>query len=124
MKESRPVNLDLSTFKYPLPAIISLLHRLSGVFIFGGVALLLYFLDLSLQSQEGFARVLGMLDHFIIKLLSWSVLAGLLYHLIAGVKHLIMDLGIGESIHGSIMGSWLVLSLSTLAMLVAGLWIW
>jgi succinate dehydrogenase / fumarate reductase cytochrome b subunit len=124
VKDTRPVNLDLTTFKWPLAAITSGLHRASGIFIFAGVAFLLYLLDLSLQSEAGFTRVLAVLDLFLVKLLAWAVLAGLLYHLIAGVKHLIMDLGYGESKRGATLGAGLVLLLSAVAIIVAGIWIW
>lgn len=124
MKDTRPVNLDIFSLKYPLPAITSLLHRMSGVFIFVGVALMLYLLDLSLQSEAGFERVVEILDHAMVKLAVWAVLAGLLYHLFAGVKHLLMDIGVGESREGGVLGSRLVILLSLVAFIVAGVWIW
>lgn len=124
MKDNRPVNLDLTTFTYPLPAIVSILHRLSGSFIFFGVALMLYLLDLSLQSEAGFDRVIELLDGVFVKFLAWAVLAGLLFHLIAGLKHLLLDMGIGESIRGGLMAARLTLLLSVIAMIVAGAWIW
>ena len=124
MKDNRPINLDLTTLKYPLAAIVSILHRISGVFIFLGVALLLDLLDLSLQSEDGFADVVGLLDHVILKFFAWAVLAGLLFHLIAGLKHLLLDLGVGESINGALLGARLTLLLSAIAMIIAGVWIW
>lgn len=124
MIDNRPKNLDLLTFKYPLPAITSLLHRISGAFIFAGVALMLYMLDLSLQSEAGFQQVLGLLDNVVVKLLAWAVLAGLLYHLIAGIKHLLMDMGIGETLRGGVIGARITIAASALAMIIAGLWIW
>jgi len=122
--DNRPKNLDLLTFKYPLPAITSLLHRISGAFIFAGVALMLYMLDLSLQSEAGFQQVLGLLDNVVVKLLAWAVLAGLLYHLIAGIKHLLMDMGIGETLRGGVIGARITIAASALAMIIAGVWIW
>ena len=124
MNDNRPTNLDLGSFKYPLPAITSLLHRISGALIFVGVALLLYILDLSLQSPAGFEQVQDLLDHTLAKLIVWAVLAGLLYHLIAGLKHLLMDLGIGETMKGGVIASGLTILVSTLAIIVAGVWIW
>ncbi len=49
---------------------------------------MLYLLELSLQSESGFALVLELLDNVIVKFAAWAVLSGLLYHLIAGIKHL------------------------------------
>ncbi len=124
MNDTRPKNLDITTFKYPLPAITSLLHRVSGAFIFVGVALMLYLLELSLQSEAGFALVQELLGNVAVKLLAWLVLSGLLYHLIAGIKHLLMDIGYGESLEGGFLGAWLTLALAGIAITVAGVWIW
>jgi len=96
VNDKRPKNLDFSTLRLPLPAITSILHRVSGVFIFAGVAVLLWLFSESLSSSEGFARVDSWLSMPITKLLIWAILSGLLYHLIAGIKHLVMDLGIGK----------------------------
>ena len=124
MKQQRPVNLDLTKFKWPLAAITSILHRISGVFIFFGIALLLYFLDLSLESEAGFRQVTDMLANPWVKLLTWAIVAGLLYHLIAGAKHLVMDLGIGETKSGARTGAMTTLVLATVAIVISGVWIW
>ncbi len=124
MKDNRPVNLDFTTFKLPLPAITSILHRISGGFLFFGLALLLYLLDQSLESAEGFARVTEWLGNPLVKLITWAVLAALLYHLFAGIKHLVMDLGIGETISGGVLGARLVIAASLVAIVAAGVWIW
>lgn len=124
MKDNRPVNLDFTTFKLPLPAITSILHRISGGFLFIGLALLLYLLDQSLESAEGFARVTEWLGNPLVKLVTWAVLAALLYHLFAGIKHLVMDLGIGETISGGVLGARLVIAASLVAIVAAGVWIW
>jgi succinate dehydrogenase / fumarate reductase cytochrome b subunit len=124
VKDNRPINIDLTTFKYPLPAITSILHRISGIVIFVGVALLLYLLQLSLESAAGFDLVAALLDNLIVKFLTWSVLAALLFHLIVGFKHLLMDLGIGETRAGGVLAAKLALLLAIIAMLAAGVWLW
>jgi succinate dehydrogenase / fumarate reductase cytochrome b subunit len=124
VKDTRPVNLNLLVFRWPLTAITSILHRLSGVLIFFGTAALLYLLQLSLSSEAGFADATALLDQTLVKFAVWFIVAGLLYHLIAGVKHLIMDWGIGETIEGGKMGSILVLITSFVAIAAAGVWIW
>ena len=102
MKPNRPVNLDLGTIALPLPAKASILHRVSGVALVVAVAVLLYLFDLSLSGEAGFARAAGLLATTPAKLVIWAVLAALIYHCVAGVKHLLMDLGIGESLQGGI----------------------
>ncbi len=124
MNDKRPKNLELSTIRFPLPAITSILHRVSGVFIFAGVGVLLWLFSESLSSAEGFARTAQWLDMPLVKLVVWAVVAGLLYHLVAGVKHLVMDLGIGETLSGAQTGARLVLIVSIIAIVLAGVWLW
>ncbi|MGJ8689297.1 MAG: succinate dehydrogenase, cytochrome b556 subunit [Gammaproteobacteria bacterium] len=124
MKDNRPKNLDFSTFHLPLPAITSFLHRVSGLFIFAGVAVLLWLLNESLASEQGFNNVAMWMDNLIVKLLVWAVVSGLLYHFIAGIKHLIMDFGIGETLEGAQLGAKLVIVLSTIAIVLTGVWLW
>jgi succinate dehydrogenase / fumarate reductase cytochrome b subunit len=124
VKDNRPKNIDFSTLNLPLPAIISILHRISGIFVFLGVAVLLYLFDLSLQSEAGFGQVLEILSHSLSKFLVWAILASLLYHLIAGLKHLLMDMGVGETLHGALFGARLTVGLFFIAAALAGVWIW
>ncbi|WP_339897065.1 succinate dehydrogenase, cytochrome b556 subunit [uncultured Gilvimarinus sp.] len=124
MNNNRPVNLDLTTIKFPITAIVSILHRVSGVFIFAGVAVLLWMLDSSLSSEEGFAAVQDALASPVCKFIIWAVLAGLAYHLVAGVRHLIMDCGVGESFEGGRLGAKLVLVFAVILIVLAGVWVW
>jgi len=124
VKDNRPINLDFKTLRLPLPAITSILHRISGVIIFGGVFVLLWLLSSSLKSEAGFLDVQAWLAMPLVKFIVWAILAGLLYHLIAGVKHLVMDLGIGETLEGANTGAKLVVVVSVIAMLLAGAWLW
>ncbi|XKY24041.1 succinate dehydrogenase, cytochrome b556 subunit [Pseudomonas luteola] len=124
MNSKRPVNLDLRTIKLPITAYTSILHRISGVILFIGLAALLYGLDLSLSSEDGFARVKAFLEYPLVKLVIWAVLSALLYHLVAGVRHLIMDMGAGETLQGGKLGSQIVLIVSAVLIVLVGVWIW
>ncbi|MBE9540309.1 MAG: succinate dehydrogenase, cytochrome b556 subunit [Proteobacteria bacterium] len=124
MKDKRPVNLDIGSMRLPITAWTSIAHRASGVFIFAGMALLIWALDASLKSPESFAALQECLASPLTKLAMWAVLSGLIYHTIAGVKHLVMDMGIGETMEGGIMGSRIVIASSIVLILLAGLWIW
>ena len=59
MNSKRPVNLDLSTIQFPLPALTSIAHRITGVILFIGLIFGFWALDASLSSPEGFAAVSG-----------------------------------------------------------------
>ena len=124
VKDTRPVNLDLTTVKFPLPAITSILHRISGVALFFGIGVLLYLLQLSLESEAGFERVTELFRATQVKLMVWLILAGLLYHLIAGIKHLLMDWGFGESREGALRGAQVTLILALVAAALSWGMIW
>ncbi|MCQ4319113.1 succinate dehydrogenase, cytochrome b556 subunit [Stutzerimonas stutzeri] len=124
VKSQRPVNLDLRTIKLPITAYTSILHRISGVILFVGVAVLLLALDVSLSSVEGFEEVKAYLGSPLAKLVVWALLSALLYHLVAGVRHLVMDTGHGETLEGGKLGSKIVLAVSAVLIVLAGVWIW
>ncbi|MFV0457128.1 MAG: succinate dehydrogenase, cytochrome b556 subunit [Pseudomonas sp.] len=124
MKSQRPVNLDLRTIKLPVTAYTSIIHRVSGVILFVGVLIMLLALDASLSSEEGFAEVKAYLSSPLVKLIVWGLLSALLYHLVAGIRHLIMDAGHGETLEGGKLGSKIVIAVSVVLILLAGVWIW
>ncbi len=125
MKDNRPVNLDISTIKLPITAYASIMHRISGVAVFVGMAVLLCLLDSSLTSADDFNSVKTLLtDSFLLKLVVWLVVSGLIYHTSAGVKHLIMDLGIGETLEGGKKAATITLVSSAILIVLAGVWIW
>lgn len=117
MKSNRPTNLSLSTvlavnLKSPV-AIASILHRVSGMVIFLLIPVLLYLLQESLASEEAFNHVVNdVIAGPVGGGLVFIALAALIFHFVAGVKHLIQDFGIGETFHGGRV-------FATVAMLVA-----
>lgn len=124
MKKNRPVNLDIGTIDLPITAYASILHRVSGVFLFAGCAVLLWLLDASLASEESFNQIRTLCDSFIAKLIVWAVLAGLIYHTAAGVKHLVQDCGIGESMEGGSRAARIVFAVAIVLIVLVGAWIW
>jgi succinate dehydrogenase / fumarate reductase cytochrome b subunit len=124
VKSQRPVNLDLRTIKLPITAITSILHRISGIIIFVGLVFMLYALSMSLASEEGFADVKATLTSPLAKLIAWGILSALLYHLVAGIRHLIMDAGVGETLEGGKLGSKILIAISVVLIVLAGVWIW
>ncbi|WP_236441324.1 succinate dehydrogenase, cytochrome b556 subunit [Pseudomonas syringae] len=124
VNSQRPVNLDLRTIKLPVTAYTSILHRISGVILFVGIAIMLYAMDKSLASEEGFGEVKACLTSPLAKFVIWGLLSALLYHLVAGIRHLIMDTGVGETLEGGKLGSKIVIAVSVVLILLAGVWIW
>tara|TARA_R100000306_G_scaffold62599_2_gene75335 strand:- start:26249 stop:26623 length:375 start_codon:yes stop_codon:yes gene_type:complete len=124
VNRNRPVNLDLTKFHFPLPAITSILFRISGVIIFVMLGVLLYLLDSSLESSESFARVEGWMDGFFVKFVVWGILSALLYHLVSGIKHLIQDMGYMETMEGATIGAKVSIAISIILIVLAGVVVW
>ena len=124
MKSTRPVNLDISTISLPLAAKVSILHRVSGVALLAGVGVLMYLLDVSLSSAEGFERARALLGSTPARLALFLSLAALCWHLAAGVKHLLMDLGIGETREGGALAAKITAATAVILIILSGLWIW
>lgn len=124
VNDMRPVNLDLTTIKQPVPAIASIIHRITGILIFLGLPILLWMLDRSLASPESFADLQATLSLPLVSFIIWGLLAVLIYHLVAGVRHLLMDMDIGETLEGGRRGAKIVFVVSIVLILLAGGWIW
>lgn len=124
MKNNRPVNLDLRTIRLPITAIVSIIHRITGVGLFVAIGMLMWALNLSLNSEAGFEKVAGILSHPLAKFIAWGIVSFLVYHLIAGIKHLFMDAGYFETKEGGAQASRVVLIASVICILLLGVWIW
>jgi succinate dehydrogenase / fumarate reductase, cytochrome b subunit len=124
VKATRPVYLNLWRIRFPLPAIISILHRVSGIVIFLGLAILLYLLSLSLGSQDSFNYLKRLTSNSLVKLVLWIVSSAVIFHFLAGVRHIIMDLGAGESLRGGRLLAASVAIVSAIAIILMGVWIW
>ena len=123
MNKNRPINLNLTSIRFPLAAIASISHRISGVILFLGVAFLLYLLQTSLGSEAGFNLTVQLSQTFVGKLLIWLILVSICYHLLAGVKHLMLDFGWGETKTSSERGAKALLASSLVIAILASVWI-
>lgn len=88
------------------------------------MAVLLWLLDMSLDSEEGFAAVQDTFETPIFKFIVWVVLAALAYHAVAGIRHLTMDGGVGETLKGGRLGAKLVMVTAVVLFILAGVWVW
>jgi len=105
-------------------AYASITHRVTGVLMFFSSFLMLWALDQSLASEASFNSVASVLSSPIAKLISWGIASVLSYHALAGIKHLIMDAGIGETMRGGVLGARIVFVLAAAAVALWGLVIW
>ena len=111
--QERPVYLDLTKISLPLPAFLSITHRLSGMYVFFITLPLFLVIISSLKYEWRFDALIENLTMgsffsvsvFISVLIFW-------YHILTGVRHLIMDLfHVGESLKGAHYSSIIVISI-------------
>lgn len=124
MKQERPVNLSLSTIRFPIAAIVSILHRLSGVVLFLLIPFMLWVFGHSMLSEEGFLDIQDCLTSLLGKCIIWLVLSALVYHLLAGIRHLLMDAGVGETRSSGSVAAKITLILGVVCALLLGVWLW
>jgi succinate dehydrogenase / fumarate reductase cytochrome b subunit len=124
VNKKRPVNLDLGSLKFPPMAIASVLHRISGIALFILLPIILFILGRSLQSEEIFAQTKTMLTNPCYKLVLWAFSASLIYHVLAGIRHLLMDMGFGEHLNAGRRSAILVIVLAVILTIFLGIWIW
>ncbi|WP_218938124.1 succinate dehydrogenase, cytochrome b556 subunit [Billgrantia lactosivorans] len=125
MNSKRPVNLDLTTIHFPLPALTSIAHRITGVILFVGLVFAFWALDKSLSSPAGFAAVKDALaNNILAKLIAWGLLSALAFHFVAGIKHMLMDAGYGVTLEGGVKKAQATVVLSAVLIILAGVWVW
>ena len=101
--DHRPVYIDLRKINLPVSALISITHRLSGMYVFFiTLPLMLVLIYFSTESENSFNDLSLFLKtyKFILGLIVLSFCI-LWYHILSGVRHLIMDAHIGESLLAS-----------------------
>jgi len=120
IKKKRPKNLDLPTIRLPLPGILSILHRISGVSIFLLLPFLLWLLQGSLSSPEAFAVVKGILGHPLVKVVALGLVWFYMHHFCAGIRYLFLDLHKGVDLESARLSSKVVFVVSIALTLIVG----
>lgn len=116
-RKARPKYLSLRALLFeirlPLPAWVSILHRISGaLLVFPFAAWLLFMLDGSLASEAGYARVQGYLALPLVKAGVLVFVWAYCHHFCAGIRFLLLDLNKGITLAQTRRSSGIVLAVS------------
>lgn len=123
--KQRPKYLNLLKIRQPIPAVVSILHRISGVGLFLlGIPLALYILQSSLSSEAGFDQLKRCLSYPLIKLICFGLIWAFFHHLLAGIRFLLLDIHAGISLAGTRTSSKIVIVVSLLLTLFVFIKIW
>ncbi|MDA8383471.1 MAG: succinate dehydrogenase, cytochrome b556 subunit [Betaproteobacteria bacterium] len=121
----RPIYLNLLAIRFPLPAVVSFLHRVSGVVLFLALPFALWLLEQSLGTQEGYARAAALAAHPAAKIVFGCLLWAYAHHLLAGLRLLAMDLGFGlERRAARRLSAGILCAGLAAAAALAGAWLW
>ena len=121
----RPVYLNLIAIRQPLPAIVSILHRITGALLFVvGIPVLLWFVQRSLSSPDAFDEAMRPLTSPFGKLVLLGLVWGYVYHLLAGLRHLALDLHAGIRLAPARSSAAVLLVVSVLLLIVIAVRLW
>jgi len=125
--KKRPVNLDIGTIRLPITSYVSILHRASGAILFFSIAVFLWLLEGSLDSEQSFNDVKALFNNPLCQFIVWASLAALAYHAVVGIRHLVMDFGLGEdSFESGRTTAWvaLVVAVVVIALVTGWVYLW
>ena len=118
----RPVYLNLFKIRLPIGGVVSILHRVTGVFLVLLLPPAIYLLQQSLQDAATFeqtVRILGSLPgRALLLIVTWMFVE----HLYSGIRHLLLDIDIGIERTTARRTAWLTLVVSIVTVLLIGLW--
>ena len=124
MQPSRPKHLALWQIRLPLPGVVSILHRVSGVALFVAIPFLLYGLEGTLSSADRFAAFSACIANPLVKLILIGVLWAFLHHACAGIRFLLMDVHCGVELKTARMSAKIVLAVSLALTAIIGALLW
>lgn len=123
--DTRPVNLDLTKFSFPVTAIASIAHRVTAVVSWFGMAFAVYVLDRTRGSIEGKAWFGDLMaNSFLAQFIAWGLLSCFGYYCLATLKHIVQDLGYFEDLQSGQRISWAVLAGGAVLALMSGVYVW
>ena len=122
--KQRPKNLNLFTIRLPINAVVSIMHRASGVVLFLMLPAVLWVLQQSLASEADYLRVSNAFEHWAFKLILIVMAWAFFHHFFAGIRHLAMDVHWMTSLQKARFSSRVVLWLVGLSVAMFAWCIW
>jgi succinate dehydrogenase / fumarate reductase cytochrome b subunit len=123
-QRKRPKNLNLFTIRLPVNAIISILHRMSGMALFVMLPALLWALSQSVDSEASYLALVATFQHWLLKLVLIALSCAFFHHFYAGIRHLAMDVHWMTTLQKARLSSRLVLCLDVLSVAAFTCVIW
>ena len=122
--KNRPKNLNLFTIRLPINAVVSILHRASGMALFLALPLILFAIKASVDSPSSYFLLTHMLDTWYLKLLLIGLSWAFFHHFFAGIRHLLQDIHWMTSLNNARLSSRILLWLVGIATTIFAVFIW
>jgi succinate dehydrogenase / fumarate reductase cytochrome b subunit len=103
-----PKFLNLIRIKLPAGGVASIGHRISGVLMLLMIPLTVWLFGMSLESAQGFRQAQDYLHSAPLRVVSLLLVWSLGHHLLAGIRHLLLDIEIGIDRKPARVSAWLV----------------
>lgn len=121
---NRPKNLNLLTIRLPINAVVSILHRVSGMLLFMILPLMLLSLQQSLKSEVAYLQVVQFFDTWFVKMLLIGLSWAFFHHFYAGIRHLLQDIHWMTSLQKARFSGRVVLWLVGISVVIFAFVIW
>lgn len=116
--------MSIKSYNFPVTAISSILHRISGLILLIAMPLAVVGMNYSLAGPSGYEATVNLLTIGWCSVFFWLFLSAITYHVYAGVRHMIMDMGFGESLKVAKFTSMLVIILGVISAVLWGWFLW
>ncbi|MFT0892131.1 succinate dehydrogenase, cytochrome b556 subunit [Pseudochelatococcus sp. G4_1912] len=91
----RPLSPHLQIYRLTWTMAMSVIHRLTGIALYGGTLLLAYWLIALAAGADAFATAQWVFGSFLGRVVLFGYTWALLHHLFGGLRHFVWDLGYG-----------------------------
>lgn len=118
MQKERPLSPHLQVYRPQLTAMLSIMHRGTGIFLALGTPFLVYWLATIAAGPAAYAELQECLTNWFVKLILFGWMFALFYHLCNGIRHLFWDVGKGYEIDVLYKSGWAVLAISIVLTLI------
>ncbi len=118
MQKERPLSPHLQVYRPQMTSMLSILHRGTGVFLFLGTPLLVFWLMTIAAGPAEYANLQVYFSNWFVKLVLLGWTFALFYHLCNGVRHLFWDVGRGFEMETLYRSGWLVLGVASAMTLI------
>ena len=116
----RPLSPHLSVYRFKYTLVTSIAHRITGLVLSVGLLVLAWWLVAIANGEQAYSRASVVLGHGLFKLVYAGLLVSFVYHLVAGIRHLIWDTGHGLEREQSRRSAWLIGVVTVVLVLILG----